>query len=98
MASTEVGGTWPERGEWGRTWGYLLQYLTNEIDPWDRGVLDAHIICWGDARLIQGHLDAARARRRGMLARLSAWRRRYLEGLIWVLGGELERRARVNQA
>jgi len=97
MPSTQTGPTLHLHGEPNTTWRYLVEYLTDDLGPWDRGVLDAHGICCGSTQFVQQHLVTARSRRRGILARISSWRRRYLDGLIWVLGVELERRARVGE-
>lgn len=78
----------------GKTFTYLLDFLGNQVPPWDRGILDAHLINAGTTPVVQEHLEAAERGRASLLARLSPWRRRYLDGLIWSLRTELERRSR----
>jgi hypothetical protein len=80
------------------TWGYLVEFLTHDRNPWDRGVLDAHWYTAVPTSQIQANLKLAKKRRRQLLAFLSSWRRRYLDGLIWGFEKELERRVRVGEA
>jgi hypothetical protein len=91
MALTEHGGR-------STTWSYLVEFLTQERNPWDRGVLDAHWYTGAPTAQLQAALTLAKTRRRRFLALISAWRRKYLDGLIWGLEKELERRIRVNEA
>src|SRR5262245_21770120 len=82
---------------WARVWQALYQYLADDLDPWERGILDGHAISFGSSREVQDQLEAAKSRRRALLTKLSSRRRHYLDGLIHRLGAELERRARVNE-
>lgn len=75
-------------------WLYFLESLTGQVPPWDRGVLDAHYINGDMTERIRARLEKARSGRRGVLAFLSPWRRRYLDGYIWTLEKEMERRSR----
>jgi hypothetical protein len=68
--------------------------LTNGLPPWDLGVLHAHWLAMGTTREIRERVDRGRRSRRGLLARFSLWRRRYLDGMMWALEAELARRAR----
>jgi hypothetical protein len=91
MAMTEYRGR-------GTTWSYLVEFLTHDRNPWDRGVLDAHWYTAAPTSQIQVNLKLAKQSRRRFLALVSSWRRQYLDGLIWGLEKELERRIRVGEA
>jgi hypothetical protein len=91
MAMTESSGR-------NTTLSYLVEFLTHDRNPWDRGVLDAHWYTAAPTSQIQAHLKLARKSRRRLLALLSSWRRQYLDGLIWGFEKELERRVRVGEA
>jgi hypothetical protein len=73
---------------------HLWEFFGGQMHPWDRGVLDAHWINAGSSAGIREHLRKADRQRRGLLALLFPWRRRYLDGLIWGLKLEVERRSR----
>lgn len=80
------------------TWSYLVEFLTQDRNPWDRGLLDAHWYTSAPTSQIQVNLKLAKTRRRRPLALISSWRRHYLDGLIWGYEKELERRVRVGEA
>jgi hypothetical protein len=55
------------------------------LTPWDRGTLQAHRISDGSIRGVYRRLDRARRKRRGLVAALLPWRRKFLDGLIFGL-------------
>jgi hypothetical protein len=81
------------RNEFARCWFYVVEYLTSDLSPWDRGVLEAHWVAGAPDRKIEDYLRRAKSRRRGPLAWISPWRRRYLDGMVWGLDRELRRRS-----
>lgn len=87
-----------ERNGRATTWSYLVEFLTQGRNPWDRGVLDAHWYTAAPTAQLRTALTRAKTQRRRILAFVSSWRRQYLDGLIWGLEKELERRIRVNEA
>ena len=80
------------------TWSYLVEFLADDRSAWDRGVLDAHWYTSASTAYIQANLNLAKKKRRRFFAIISAWRRHYLDGLIWGYEKELERRVRVDEA
>jgi|GEM_PF-2755537 len=80
----------------GSTWSYVSEFLTHDRNPWDRGILDAHWYTGAPDSFLQRSMATARVKRRRPLALLLPWRRRYLDGLIWGMQKELDRRARLN--
>jgi len=64
------------------------------MSPWDRGVLEAHWMGSVRTHRVREHQARALKQRRGLLARLWPPRRRYLDGLLWGIEGELRRRGK----
>lgn len=62
--------------------------------PWERGVLEAHWMHNVPTHKLRERLERLRMRRRGPLAWLWPPRRKYLDGLIWGMVKELDRRGR----
>lgn len=98
MHPSEMRGANGLRNDFGMRWGRFVEFITNGLPPADLGVLEAHWIAMGTTDDIREALEGARRRRRGILARLSSWRRSYLDGLAWSLDTELQRRSRESEA
>jgi hypothetical protein len=63
-----------------------------ELSPWDKGVLDGHLMAPLRTHEVQERLNRAARQRNSLLSRLLPGRRRYLDGLIWSLESEIKRR------
>lgn len=83
---------------WRRTWRVVVEFLVEDVPPWDRGSREAHTLSSAPTERIQECLDQAKARREELLTRLLPGRRRYLGGLIWGLEQELRRREKVESS
>ena len=77
-----------------RGWYFPMLSLSNDMTPFDRGVLEGHRAgAYASTSALQKHRDRAVSSRRGILAILLPGRRRYLDGLIHSLDREISRRA-----
>jgi hypothetical protein len=94
MHSPGFGGTKSLKSSLNMSWLRFVEFITNGQPAWDVGVLDAHWIAMGPTHQIQEALADARRRRRGLLAKVSSWQREYLDGMLWSLDAEVQRRSR----
>jgi hypothetical protein len=80
------------RQRWQYAFWRILQGLTADHAPWDRGVLEAHWMHNVPTRTLWTRLERARRRRSGPLSWVWPPRRKYLDGLIWGITREIGRR------
>lgn len=70
----------------------VMEAIIQSNASWDRGVLEAHWMHNVPSHKLRERLERVRRRRKGVLAWLWPPRRQYLDGLIWGMIRELDRR------